>query len=142
MTKGIFSSERRHLWATTISVNNSFPFPKFRNRFLSTCEPHDRAPNLIVLVHGCCTDENDVKNDWDTLANEIAKKITKQNDWEIVVWNWTRCTPDPNVECTPKPPIWDVLNFISQADASSKSFFRRGQGVEPNTPRSILFPEA
>lgn len=55
---------------------------------LSRREPTGQAPNLIVLVHGCCTNENDVKKDWDKLGNEIAQKIKKKKDWEIVVWDW------------------------------------------------------
>ena len=80
--------------------------------------PGGRAPNLIVLVHGCCTNANDVINDWYTLGNEIAKKIKKKKKWEIVVWDWTKCTSDPNVECTPKPSILDVPNYITQVNTA------------------------
>ena len=62
---------------------------------LST-EPDGKAPNLIVLTHGCCTDENGVK-EWDRLAEKIAGKIINsgtQIAWEIVVWDWTADPPD------------------------------------------------
>ena len=67
-------------------------------------KPGGKAPNLIVYVHGCCTDAADV----DTLRKQFSdaykgKAFLQENGgWEIVVWDWTKCTSDPNVECTPK----------------------------------------
>jgi hypothetical protein len=81
-------------------------------------EPVGKAPNLVVLVHGCCTDGNDVKNDWDSFGRLITGKIPTAGTWEIVVWDWTKCTSDPNVECTPQPPIWDAQNFFNQANTA------------------------
>jgi hypothetical protein len=96
---------------------------------LST-EPDGKAPHLIVLVHGCCTDANGVK-EWDDLGRLIAGAIIRNQTpgpWEIVVWDWTKCTSDPNVECTPKPPIWDLPNFISQANiAHTHALFEGGE---------------
>ena len=50
---------------------------------LGTCVPVSRTPagtrpNLIVLVHGCCTDENDVR-EWDGLGGDIAKKLIQDS---------------------------------------------------------------
>ncbi|MGH8558047.1 MAG: hypothetical protein ACRESZ_11410 [Methylococcales bacterium] len=65
---------------------------------LGTCVPvseipEDKAPNLIVLVHGCCTDANDVRNVWDILGRQIAGTIPSPGAWEIVVWDWSDYTP-------------------------------------------------
>jgi hypothetical protein len=66
-------------------------------------EPQGTAPNLIVLVHGCCTDGNDVNTLREKFREAYAgRAILQSGEWEIVVWDWTKCTPDPNVECTPK----------------------------------------
>jgi len=62
---------------------------------LST-EPDGKAPNLVVLVHGCCTDANGV-SEWDQLADKIVEEIIKNNipiAWEIVVWDWHEHTPN------------------------------------------------
>lgn len=83
--------------------------------------PAGKAPNLVVIVHGCCTDSNDVVQDWDYgttpenpgMANAIGDRMTKAikenihapvpEQWEIVVWDWTQqCPSEPNGECTPK----------------------------------------
>jgi hypothetical protein len=58
--------------------------------------PGGKAPNLVVLVHGCCTDANDVINDWDSFGALIAGKIIENNTpgrWEIVVLDWSDYTP-------------------------------------------------
>jgi Domain of unknown function (DUF5011) len=92
-------------------------------------KPEGKAPNLIVYVHGCCTDAADVG----TLGNQFSEAykgqpfLQKYGGWEIVVWDWTRCTSDPNVECTPKPPIWDVQNFRRQADTAYTYAFIEGK---------------
>jgi hypothetical protein len=44
-------------------------------------------------VHGCCTDENDVKNIWDSFGRLIAGNIQAPGPWEIVVWDWSDDTP-------------------------------------------------
>lgn len=62
---------------------------------VTTARPQGKADNLIVLVHGCCTDANGV-SDWHTLRNTIinslkqryGKKRDWKKDWEIVVWDW------------------------------------------------------
>jgi hypothetical protein len=61
---------------------------------LGTCEtvsrkPEGTAPNLVVLVHGCCTDASDVKKDWDSFGRLIAGAITTPREWEIVVLDWS-----------------------------------------------------
>jgi hypothetical protein len=54
--------------------------------------PQGKAPNLVVLVHGCCTDENGVE-EWDDLGRLILEKIPNPNEWEVVVWDWHEDTP-------------------------------------------------
>jgi hypothetical protein len=56
-------------------------------------EPKGTGKYLIVLVHGCCTSENKL-GEWDTLGGEIQAKLKKKEEWEIVVRDWTRHTPD------------------------------------------------
>jgi hypothetical protein len=51
--------------------------------------PAGKAPNLIVLVHGCCTDQNDLM-EWDGLGNKITQQLPNATSWEIVVWDWTK----------------------------------------------------
>jgi hypothetical protein len=60
--------------------------------------PEGKRPNLIVLVHGCCTDAKGLREEWDSLGGEIAKKIKEDkisDKWEIVVWDWHKDTSDP-----------------------------------------------
>jgi hypothetical protein len=66
------------------------------NRFniQTTKAPEGKAPNLVVLVHGCCTDANDV-GEWNDLANEIRTSINSE-EWEVVVWDWHEYTPKIN----------------------------------------------
>jgi hypothetical protein len=62
-------------------------------------EPQGTAPNLIVLVHGCCTDPNGVK-EWKDLRKLIKKAIIESQtpeSWEIVVWDWHNDTPNPSL---------------------------------------------
>jgi hypothetical protein len=56
-------------------------------------EPKGTASNLVVLVHGCCTDANDVINDWDSFGRLISGTIHTPGQWEIVVWDWSSYTP-------------------------------------------------
>jgi hypothetical protein len=56
-----------------------------------TKAPEGKAPNLVVLVHGCCTDANGVK-EWNTLADAIKTRINN-TEWEVVVWDWHEYTP-------------------------------------------------
>jgi hypothetical protein len=61
----------------------------------SSARPQGQAPNLIVLVHGCCTNEDDV-NGWRELGSSMLSAITNaQPDraWEIVVLDWSFDTP-------------------------------------------------
>jgi hypothetical protein len=63
----------------------------------STGDPNLPASNLIVLVHGCCTDATAVSNEWDSLRNQIINTITQRHpgNWEVVVWDWHEYTPPP-----------------------------------------------
>jgi hypothetical protein len=69
------------------TIQKTVPLPR---------EPQGTALNLIVLVHGCCTDANDIKNEWDRLGNKIVQETIKNQPpgaWEIVVWDWSAYTP-------------------------------------------------
>ena len=59
-------------------------------------KPAGKAPNLVVLVHGCCTDFNAVINDWESFGKLIAGNIHTHapEQWEVVVWDWSKDTPD------------------------------------------------
>ena len=57
--------------------------------------PKGTAQNLIVLVHGCCTDETGVW-EWRALADQIIGEILNSHpsqSWEVVVWDWSNDTP-------------------------------------------------
>jgi hypothetical protein len=78
---------------------------------LSPCvfeRPGGRAPNLVVIVHGCCTDANDVYLLRRNLGEAIKQVVlTKQPpgeppEWEIVVWDW-RKDEETGDDQTPKP---------------------------------------
>lgn len=65
---------------------------------LGTCQPVSKTPegkasNLVVLVHGCCTDGTDVRNVWENLGRHIAGTIQTPGAWEIVVLDWHDDTP-------------------------------------------------
>jgi hypothetical protein len=70
-----------------VDCNNDYG----ENRFAiqTTKSPMGKAPNLIVLVHGCCT--YDV-SEWNALADEIRTRINLE-EWEVVVWDWHEYTP-------------------------------------------------
>lgn len=65
--------------------------------------PQGKASNLVVLVHGCCTDENGVQEWRDGMGGEIIRKLrqNKTSDkWEVVVWDWNGDTPTlPRIDC-------------------------------------------
>ena len=54
--------------------------------------PEGKAPNLVVLVHGCCTDANGV-GEWDELGKLIEGLVSDPSEWEVVVWDWSNKTP-------------------------------------------------
>jgi hypothetical protein len=58
-------------------------------------KPAGKAPNLVILVHGCCTDATDVRTEWESFGKLIAENIhaPAPEQWEIVVWDWSRFTP-------------------------------------------------
>ena len=77
--------------------------------------PAGKAPNLIVLVHGCCTDADDVRDVWDSLGWLIEEKIIQDKTpdaWEIVVWDWHDDTP--KISIFPLPPDKAYENAIKQ----------------------------
>lgn len=58
-------------------------------------KPKGKAHNLIVLVHGCCTNKKGVK-EWSDLGRLIKETISQSHtpkDWEIVVLDWSKDTP-------------------------------------------------
>ena len=68
---------------------------------VATARPQGKAPNLIVLVHGCCTNAEKV-SEWHTLRNttiidRLKNRYGKdwKKHWEIVVWDWHESTPPP-----------------------------------------------
>lgn len=83
------SNDSNNSQSVTVTVADSSPH-------FSTV-PEGKAPNLLVLVHGCCTDASDVKDVWYYLGGLIMNQLVKHNptptDWEIVVWNWSTYTP-------------------------------------------------
>ena len=61
--------------------------------------PKGKAHNLIVLVHGCCTDANgveDFRELRDTIKQELESSKPDNDKWEIVVWDWSDLTPPLN----------------------------------------------
>jgi hypothetical protein len=63
-------------------------------RVYPTERPQGLAPNLIVIVHGCCTDESGL-NEWEGFRSSIKTSIEQHQlpgAWEIVVWDWTDVT--------------------------------------------------
>jgi hypothetical protein len=73
-------------------------------------KPEGKARNLVVYVHGCCTDANGfylLRKRFEEAINQAFLQKPPTQPWEIVVWDWTKCTPDPAVECTPVPPGYD-----------------------------------
>jgi hypothetical protein len=70
--------------------------------------PQGQAPNLIVIVHGCCTDENDLTG-WEGIRSSIKTRIEQSQPseaWEIVVWDWTDVTKSktPSIAYDGAPP--------------------------------------
>jgi hypothetical protein len=60
----------------------------------STEIPQGKAPNLIVIVHGCCTEKSGL-NGWEGVRSSIKTRIEQNQPtqaWEIVVWDWTEVT--------------------------------------------------
>lgn len=55
--------------------------------------PAGKADNLIVWVHGCCTNKSDVDNLTDRLSDAYAALLQQSSEWEIVVWDWSAHTP-------------------------------------------------
>jgi hypothetical protein len=55
--------------------------------------PSQEPSNLIILVHGCCTDATGL-NDWFDIRNLLTNNIRSQTSevWQIVVWDWTAYT--------------------------------------------------
>jgi pimeloyl-ACP methyl ester carboxylesterase len=89
--------------------------------------PEGKARNLVVLVHGCCTSADDVRNGWESRARLIAETIVRNQipgGWEIVVWDW-RKNEETGVDQTPRPPIWNK-EFLNQANIAYKA--AKGEG--------------
>jgi hypothetical protein len=57
--------------------------------------PARQAPNLIVYVHGCCTNAADVNALRAQFSEAYKGKefLLENGGWEIVVWDWSDHTP-------------------------------------------------
>lgn len=69
--------------------------------------PEGKTKNLIVLVHGCCTDSTGIY-EWRGLADVLIGEILKSEtpgDWEVIVWDWTAYTPKPK-----QPTVIPILD--------------------------------
>jgi hypothetical protein len=90
----------------TVTVNGTAPQLILR-------QPAGIASNLVVIVHGCCTEANDVRNDWENFGRQIAGTIQPPGTWEIVVWDWTTdYTTTPPTPLTPKHDYNPLNNRI------------------------------
>jgi hypothetical protein len=74
----------------------------------TTClsaKPEGKAPNLVVIVHGCCMDANDVyllrKKFGDAIKQAFLQNPPPE-PWEIVVWDWHK-DEITGVDQTPEP---------------------------------------
>jgi hypothetical protein len=59
-------------------------------------KPEGKAPNLVVLVHGCCTDANGfylLRKRFEEAINQALSQNPPSEAWEIVVWDWHEFTP-------------------------------------------------
>jgi hypothetical protein len=80
---------------------------------LST-KPAGKADHLVVLVHGCCTDANEVRDEWYPFGRLIAERIVRKSDWEIVVWDWHK--DEKGGVQTPKPTLLTPKQVAKAAD--------------------------
>jgi hypothetical protein len=97
-------------WTTPYPANTPHPTECPSGTCQSTT-PEGKAANLIVLVHGCCTDAQHVY-EWRALADAIIGEILKSQTpdaWEIVVLDWHEFTPPP-------PGPIDQIFFKTYAD--------------------------
>jgi hypothetical protein len=111
--QGVRSSKWVKPWQTPVSAPHPTVCPPELETSLKTCQskiPEGKASvqNLIVLVHGCCTDAQDVyeyRQLADTMIGEIMKTHTPA-EWEVVVWDWSNITSDcltwTQVDCPKK----------------------------------------
>ena len=86
--------------------------------------PEGKARNLVVYVHGCCTDAHDVyllrKEFGDAIKQAFLQYPPSQpDDWEIVVWDWHK-NEETGVDQTPKPPVWKK-EFYDKANIAYKA---------------------
>jgi hypothetical protein len=59
-------------------------------------KPEGRAPNLVVIVHGCCSDAHDVYSLKKKFSDAIGRAFSQNpppEQWEIVIWDWHEHTP-------------------------------------------------
>jgi len=111
---------------------NDGDFGENRFSIQTTKAPEGKASNLIVIVHGCCTDKNDVEQVWGNgtpgnppgMAKVITDNIQSQTnkDWEVVVWDWHEYTPKHLEYITCLPGC-----LVQDADAAYEA--AKGQGA-------------
>src|SRR5215216_2173517 len=95
-------------------------------------KPAGKAPNLIVYVHGCCTDAPDV----DTLRKQFSaaykgKAFLEENGgWEIVVWDWHEYTPKRDYSNPLLNPVlnWLIIDANTAYDNATDQPGQPGQG--------------
>jgi Domain of unknown function (DUF5011) len=100
-------------------------------------KPTGRAPNLLVLVHGCCTDPGGVyflrKNFGDAI-HQVLLQDPSPEPWEIVVWDW-RKNEKTGADQTPKPPLpvppvteLEAINFILKLISMANTAYKAAVG--------------
>lgn len=94
-----------------------------------TTPPKGKAGNLIVLVHGCCTDEHGVK-EWVALQKIVEDTVGA--GWEVVVWNWHEYTPE-SLDASPTPgELWRLGLYAAYDNAKHQgSMLARAIAIHP-----------
>jgi hypothetical protein len=97
---------------------------------LKTCqegEPQGKMPNgqpsqnLVVLVHGCCTDAAGLW-EWKAFADQIVGEIINSNPsaaWEVVVRDWTNHTPTSPIPLITFPHDASVAFLAAPGDGKN-----------------------
>lgn len=82
--------------------------------------PTGKAPNLIVFVHGCCTDIKDLNELRKKLSKAYKPLLQKTTEWEIVVFDWTSSMLKP-------PGLIDHVYIQQYAYPAYINAFSKGQ---------------
>jgi hypothetical protein len=90
--------------------------------------PEGKAPNLVVFVHGCCTDAHGVyslRKEFGDAIKQAFSQYPPSEPWEIVVWDWHEQTPKHNYVLEPNK-ISDDANEAYEAAAGDDA--HEGEG--------------